>query len=73
MLDTGFPQADVENDLLQARRHQALATLGHWLRRQPGDSGRLLALDEVVGTAGWRGERHLGLQTIRLDTRLRPG
>jgi hypothetical protein len=68
MLDTGFPRADVENDFLRARRHQVLAALAHRLRGQPQDNDRLLPLDQVTGTLGWRGERHLGLQTIRLDT-----
>ncbi len=68
MLDTGFPQADVENDFLRARRHQVLARLAHRLRHQPGDSDRLLPLDEVTGALGMRGERYMGLQTIRLDT-----
>jgi hypothetical protein len=68
MLDTGFPRADVENDFLRARRHQVLATLTHRLLRQPHDSDRILPLDEVAGALGVRGEQHLGLQTIRLDT-----
>jgi hypothetical protein len=68
MLDTGFPQADVDNDFLRARRHQVLATLAHRLRHQPHDRDRLLQLDEVTGALGWRGERQLGLQTIPLDT-----
>jgi hypothetical protein len=68
MLDTGFPRADVENDFLRARRRHVLDTLTHRLRRQPDDSDRLLVLDEVVGALGWRGQRHLGPQTIRLDT-----
>jgi hypothetical protein len=68
MLDTGFPRADVENDFMRARRHQVLATLAHRLLRQPHDSDRLLTLDEVVAALDWRGERYLGLQTIRLAT-----
>jgi hypothetical protein len=68
MLDTGFPRADAENDFLRARRRQVLAALTHRLRRQPPGSDRLLRLDEVTGALGWRGERQLGLQTIRLDT-----
>ncbi len=68
MLDTGFPQADVENDFLRARRHQVLATLAHRLPGQPHGRDRLLRLDEVTGALGWRGERQLGLQTIPLDT-----
>ncbi len=68
MLDTGFPRADAENEFLRARRRQVLATLAHRLRRHPHDSDRLLTLDEVAGALGWRGERHLGPQTIPLDT-----
>jgi hypothetical protein len=68
MLDTGFPRADVENEFLRARRHQVLATLTRHLRHQPHDGDRLLRLDDFTGALGWRGERHLGLQTIRLDT-----
>jgi len=66
MLDTGFPQADVENDFLRARRQQVLAALARRLLRRPHDSGRLLTLDEVTGALGMRGERYRGLQTIRL-------
>jgi hypothetical protein len=67
-LDTGFPRADVENDFLRARRRQFLATLAHRLRGRRGDGDRLMVLDEVVGPLGWRGQRQLGLQMIRLDT-----
>ena len=67
MLDTGFPRADVENDFLRARRRQFLAALAHRLRGSRGGS-RLMVLDDVVGPLGWRGQRPLGLQTIRLDT-----
>ena len=68
MLDTGFPRADAENDFLRARRRQFLAALTNRLRGRPVDSGRLVPLDEIVGSLGWRGQRQLGLQTIRLDT-----
>jgi len=68
MLDTGFPRADAENDFARERRHQVLARLAHRLRHQPGDSDRLLPLDEVTGALGMRGERYMGLQAIRLDT-----
>src|SRR6266487_1028460 len=68
MRDTGFPRADVENDFLRARRRQFLATLAQRLRGGRGDGNRLVPLDEVVGPLGWRGQRQLGLQTIRLDT-----
>jgi hypothetical protein len=68
MLDTGFPRADAENDFLRARRRQFLAALVRRLRFRRADSDRIVPLDEVAGPLGWRGERHLGLQTIPLDT-----
>src|SRR5215813_7207132 len=68
MPDTGFPRADVENDFLRARRRQFLAALAHRLRGERSGANRLVPLDDVVGPLGWRGQRQLGLQTIRLDT-----
>jgi hypothetical protein len=68
MSTTGLLQVDVEYDFLRARRRQFLATLGHRLRVRCRSGNRLVPLDEVVGPAGWRGERRLGRQTIRLDT-----
>src|SRR6185437_8202172 len=68
MPDTGFPRANVENDFLRARRRQSLARLAQWLRRGPDDVNLILPFDEVVAALGMRGERRLGLQTIRLDT-----
>lgn len=66
--ETGFPRADVENDFLRARRRQVLARLAHRLRREPDDVNLILPFDEVVAALGRRGERTLGLQTIRLDS-----
>jgi hypothetical protein len=66
--DTGFPRADVENDFLRARRRQVLARIAHRLRREPDDVNLILPFDEVVAALGMRGERSLGLQTIRLDS-----
>ncbi len=54
--------------ILRARRRQVLAALAHRLRRQPAGGDRLLTLDEAVSALGWRGQRHLGLQTIALNT-----
>ena len=68
MLDTGFPRADVENDFLRARRRQFLTAVAQRLRRGPSDGNRLVRLDDVVSGPCWRGQRQLGLQTIRLDT-----
>jgi len=66
--DTGFPRADVENDFLRARRRQVLARLAQRLRREPDDVNLILPFDEVAAALGQRGERSLGLQTIRLDS-----
>jgi len=65
---TGFPRADVENDLLRARRRQVLARLAHRLRREPDDVHLVLPFDDVIAALGIRGERYLGLQTIKLDS-----
>ena len=65
--DTGFPQADVENDFLRARRHQTLARLAQRLRREPDDVNVIMPFDEVVAALGFRSERRLGLQTIPLN------
>src|SRR5712692_3778430 len=66
--DTGFPRADVENDFQRARRRQILSRLAHRLRREPDDVNLILPFDDVVSALGLRGERELGLQTIRLGT-----
>src|SRR3954447_18213289 len=65
---TGFPRADVADDFLRARRRQVLARLAQRLRRAPDDVNMILPLDEVLAALGRRGERPLGLQTIRLAT-----
>jgi hypothetical protein len=66
--DTGFPRADVENDFLRARRQQVLSRLVRRLRRGPDDVNLILPFDEVIAALGVRGERFLGLQSIRLDS-----
>lgn len=66
--ETGFPRADVADDFLRARRRQVLARLAQRLHRGPDDVNVILPLDEVLAALGRRGERRLGLQTIRLDT-----
>jgi hypothetical protein len=66
--DTGFPRADVENDFLRARRRQVLARIANRLRREPDDVNLIIPFDEVIAALGWRGERSLGLQIIKLDT-----
>jgi len=66
--ETGFPRADVADEFLRVRRRQALARLVQRLRRSPDDVNVILPFDEVVNALGLRGERRIGLQTIRLDT-----
>jgi hypothetical protein len=66
--DTGFPRADVENDFLRVRRRQVLSRLAYRLRREPDDVSLILPFHDVVSALGQRGERELGLQTIKLDT-----
>ncbi|XVV04762.1 chromosome partitioning protein ParB [Actinosynnema sp. CA-248983] len=66
--DTGFPQADAENDFLRARRRQVLSRLAAWLRREPDDVNIMLPFHEVVEALGMVSERRLGLQTVRLDS-----
>lgn len=61
--DSGFPRADAEADFLRVRRKQRMAGLGGLFRR--GDR-QTLGLDEVLAAVGNRGERQLGLKTIKL-------
>jgi hypothetical protein len=63
---TGFPQSDVEDDFLRARRRQVAARLAARLRHQPDSASRLLPLSQVAGALGNRSERRLGLQSIPL-------
>jgi hypothetical protein len=65
---TGFPRADVENDFLRARRRQVAARVTDRMLRRTRGACRLPGLDEVTGPLGYRGERRLGLETIRLAT-----
>ncbi len=59
---------DVENDFLRVRRRQVLARLANRLRRGPDDVNMILPFDEVISALGMRGERSLGLQSIRLSS-----
>ncbi|HEY3263130.1 MAG TPA: chromosome partitioning protein ParB [Pseudonocardiaceae bacterium] len=67
-LNTGYFQADAQNDFIRARRHAVLSRLASWLRREPDDVNMVLPFDEVVAALGKDGERPLGLQMIKLDT-----
>lgn len=65
---TGYPRADVADEFLRARRRQVLSRLATRLRRGPDDVNLILPFDEVIAALGWRAERSLGLQTIRLES-----
>jgi hypothetical protein len=67
-VETGFPRADVENEFLRMRRRQFLSRLVRHVRRSSADADTLLLLDDVVEALGRRGERHLGLQTISVNS-----
>ena len=64
--DTGFPDADAENDFARMRRQAELARLTHWFTRQPADVNTILPFDEVVRALGRTGETNLGLQQVRV-------
>lgn len=64
--DTGFPDADAENDFQRMRRHAELARLTQWFTRQPADVNAILPFDEVVAALGRTGETYLGLQTVEV-------
>jgi hypothetical protein len=67
-VDTGFPAADSRDDFARARRRAVLARLAARLRMREGDVDVLMPFDEVVGALGHRGEQHVGLQTVELDS-----
>ncbi|WHU45298.1 chromosome partitioning protein ParB [Gordonia sp. L191] len=64
--DTGFPDADAENDFQRMRRQAELARLTQWFTRQPADVNAILPFDEVVAALGRTGETYLGLQTVEV-------
>ena len=67
-METGFPAADSRDDFARARRNAVLARLGARLRMREGDIDVLMPFDEVVGALGHRGEQHLGVKMVELDT-----
>jgi hypothetical protein len=64
--DTGYAQADAENDFQRARRRQLLSSLTVRLRGLPPDGAEMLVYDEVVDALGRTGEHTLGLQIVEL-------
>ena len=64
--DTGFPDADAENDFARMRRQAELARLTQWFTRQPADVNTILPFAEVVAALGRTGETYLGLQPVEV-------
>jgi hypothetical protein len=55
MADTGYAQADAENDFQRARRRQLLSRLAVRLRGLPPDAAEMLLFDEVVDAVALAG------------------
>ncbi|MCH5644392.1 MULTISPECIES: chromosome partitioning protein ParB [unclassified Gordonia (in: high G+C Gram-positive bacteria)] len=66
--DTGFPDADAENDFARLRRQAELSRLAHWFTRAPADVNTILPFDEVVAALGRTGETALGLQVVEVSS-----
>lgn len=66
--DTGFPDADAENDFARMRRQAELARLTQWFTRQPADVNTILPFEEVVAALGRTGETYLGLQNVEVSS-----
>jgi hypothetical protein len=66
-MSTGFPESDAAAAFARERRRQALAKLTSRARRRD-DVTVMLPFEDVVAAVGRRGERHLGLQSIALES-----
>ncbi|MFW0784253.1 chromosome partitioning protein ParB [Gordonia sp. CPCC 206044] len=66
--DTGFPDADAENDFSRMRRAAEMSRLIAWFTRQPADVNTILPFDEVVAALGRLGETYLGLQQVEVSS-----
>jgi len=66
-MSTGFPESDAAAAFARQRRRQALTKLASRVRRRD-DVTFMLPFEEVVAALGRTGERHLGLQSITLDS-----
>ncbi|MBJ7290323.1 chromosome partitioning protein ParB [Williamsia sp.] len=66
--DTGFPDADAENDFTRLRRQAELARLSAWFTRTPADVNTILPFDEVVAALGRTGETNIGLVVVEVSS-----
>ena len=68
MADTGYFQADAENDFQRARRRQILGQVIVQLQGKPAGDSDMLLFHDVVDALGRTGERRLGLQVVAPET-----
>jgi hypothetical protein len=66
-MSTGFPDADAAAAFARERRRQALTKLASRVRRRD-DVTVMLPFEAVVAALGRTGERHVGLQSIALES-----
>jgi hypothetical protein len=66
-MSTGSPESDAAAAFARERRRQALAKLASRARRRD-DVAVMLPFEDVVAALGRSGERHLGLQSIALES-----
>ena len=67
VMSTGFPESDAAAAFGRQRRRQTLTKLASRMRRRD-DVTFMLPFEDVVAALGRTGERHLGLQSITLDS-----
>jgi hypothetical protein len=66
-MSTGFPESDAAAAFARERRRQSLAKLASRARRRD-DVAVMLPFEDVVAALGRSGERHLGLQSIAVES-----
>jgi hypothetical protein len=66
-MSTGFPDSDAAAAFARERRRQALTKLASRVRRRD-DVTVMLPFEDVVAALGRTGERHVGLQSIALES-----
>jgi uncharacterized Zn finger protein len=67
-VETGNLLIDAQSAFARQRRQRRRARALGWLRRQPGETGKLVSLDQALGTQPPAGRRVAGLQAISLDS-----
>lgn len=67
-MQTGHASSDARDDFARQRRRQVLARLRDTLAGRSASVSMMLPFDEVVEALGFRGESHLGLKVVALDS-----